>query len=782
MKKAFTPSFRISELCAFQKFSYFKLSMSCVILMLSLVSFSSFAQSGSVFRDFNANGTKDTGEPLVSGVLVKAYNAAGTLCSSVTSTGTTSPNYTLPAGCSGQVRVEFDIPDSTAHVICLAKQFDYTSYGGATYGSSVQFVASGAASINFAINFPSDYCQANPDLVVPCYVGGVPASGEHVLVKFPYNSTGSATAPSALADANNIGSVWGLAYAKTTKQLYVSTFLKRHVGLLNDKLGIIYKTDMSIATPTSTAWLDVTVAPLSINIGQASVPTNVARGLTTKAAQSLDAAVFDLIGKVGFGDIDISEDEKTLYFVNLFDKKLYAIDIATKTIVSGFPLTIPNDCNASSGSIRPFGLKFHKGKLFIGSICDAQTSQLAADMEANVYRLDGTTFVNVLSFSMNYTRGKVWSPTATSNKWYPWTNDYKKFNLDAGNGVYTYSQAMLTDIEFDCDDMILAFRDRIGDQIGVYNKFPDGTAMNAEAVAGGDILRAESTGTGWKIENNGKSGTITTAGAGTGQGIGGGEYYLGDDFKGSTSYWHEEISNGGLAILPGQDEIILSAFDPLSNAVGGSGYNQAGVRFIKNSTGAFSDGFMLYDSDLSAGLFSKSGGVADVEVLCSNPPLEIGNRVWNDLDNDGIQDANELGIPNVTIELYDGTTLVGTTTTDSKGNWYFNSVNVPDGSSAAGTQLGVQPNTIYTIKVGSADWTAGAGVGDLKGLSLTKTDATTSAGLQDVSDNDASLVSTIPTIIYTTGTFGQNNHSLDMGFTIPPCPSPNCGTVTVIKN
>ena len=37
---------------------------------------------------------KDANESLVTGVLVKAYNASGTQCGTATTSGSTSPNYT----------------------------------------------------------------------------------------------------------------------------------------------------------------------------------------------------------------------------------------------------------------------------------------------------------------------------------------------------------------------------------------------------------------------------------------------------------------------------------------------------------------------------------------------------------------------------------------------------------------------------------------------------------------------------------------------------------------
>jgi hypothetical protein len=125
--------------------------------------------SGTVFRDFNGNGTKDTNEPLVSGILVKAYDASGSSCASATSSGTTSPNYTLPNTCTGQVRVEFEIPNVGN---CAMSGIDFSSASGTVYGSSVQFVASTATNVNFAIYNPSDYNTgtSNVSTYIPIYI------------------------------------------------------------------------------------------------------------------------------------------------------------------------------------------------------------------------------------------------------------------------------------------------------------------------------------------------------------------------------------------------------------------------------------------------------------------------------------------------------------------------------------------------------------------------------------------------------------------------------------
>ena len=58
----------------------------------------------------------------------------------------------------------------------------------------------------------------------------------------------------------------------------------------------------------------------------------------------------------------------------------------------------------------------------------------------------------------------------------------------------------------------------------------------------------------------------------------------------------------------------------------------------------------------------------------------LGDRVWHDLNNNGLQDAGEPGLGGVEVALWDdaGPTRVATTTTNLNGNYAF--YNVPTGT------------------------------------------------------------------------------------------------------
>jgi hypothetical protein len=124
-----------------------------------------------------------------------------------------------------------------------------------------------------------------------------------------------------------------------------------------------------------------------------------------------------------------------------------------------------------------------------------------------------------------------------------------------------------------------------------------------------------------------------------------------------------------------------------------------------------------------------------------------------------------LGINGVIVELYDGATKVGTATTNATGNYYFNKTNVNLGGAT-----GIKPNTAYTLKIAATQFNnTGVASSPLSNLTLATDNAIPAAGITDISDNDATIVSSLATITYTTGSYGQNNHTLDFGFITPPC-------------
>jgi hypothetical protein len=150
---------------------------------------------------------------------------------------------------------------------------DFAASVGSGKNSSIQFYTAATTSANFAVNYPGYYCNTpNPYLATPCYANGDPllpgaASTDLVLVKAPYDASGVAgsggTPYVGLGTGSQVGAVWGLAYQKSTKQLFSSAFLKRHVGFGPLGIGGIYKTDM--VTNVTTNFVDLSA--IGINLG-----------------------------------------------------------------------------------------------------------------------------------------------------------------------------------------------------------------------------------------------------------------------------------------------------------------------------------------------------------------------------------------------------------------------------------------------------------------------------------------------------------------------------------
>jgi trimeric autotransporter adhesin len=322
------------------------------------------------------------------------------------------------------------------------------------------------------------------------------------------------------------------------------------------------------------------------------------------------------------------------------------------------------------------------------------------------------------------------------------------YNTGINTGII-YPQPMLSDIEFDADGaMILGLRDRFGDQGGV-NNYMEGVNGNISTPGGqyfrvfasGDILRAGKNGSIWTIENNGivnNNGQMRNANlanvqgtppvsantfsgtynpmsgspwgwdATNGFGPGGRYYYYNQAFDASGvpitnlqngafvgTTVHYNKSYGGLAIMPGNDEVMLTTLSPEGRpfSSGVLRLSNDGLATGTNAGNMTDQQELIPGSGLPTGSgndptgFGKANGMGDVEILSEAMSIEIGNRIWLDANSNGMQDANENGVANVSITLRspgaDSTfgnadDQTWETTTDADGHYFFNNSNVND--------------------------------------------------------------------------------------------------------
>jgi SdrD B-like domain/Secretion system C-terminal sorting domain len=742
--------------------------------------------SGIVFRDYNANGQKnnsatfnENGEP---GIIVTAYNAADAIIASYKTSA--AGTYAIPAGGLAYNGTQGSntgfIPSGVAVRIEFSglKTGDFPAPVGIDNKGSMQFATAPASNISFAVNYPDEYSQTNPRLATSVYKkGGAPAN-EPVVVSVDYNPSGASKNFPNLsneADQSQLGATYGLAYHRLSNTLFASSYQKRHTSYGSaNSTGAIYK----IANPTDNSTSGVSLfvdlnALYGSNIAGNNPHPNGATDFTR------DDASYGLVGKIGFGDMDISEDGLNLWTINLKDRNLYKIPLGSdpynpvapvsSASISRYPLW--NLCDADNdgsldlstdNDIRPFAIKPYHGKVYISIICSAEsTPAVFSNLRARVFAFDpvSLTFTQVMNFPLNYDRGNgntsatpfpngvpAGSGYANANaaNWRPWNDIYTTAATFQWSWYDTrfreggYSQPVFAGLDFDdTGNMIIGLRDRFGDMLGdgVYD--PGGNIL-MEADGNGDLLRAvlNAAGNGWNF-------ILSEATNGT-------EFFQDDNYGGL----HQETSMGGLGIYHGAGHVINTVMDPVGNLSGGfdwtkysDGRLDRSYEIIRRSSG----------QAVSSYMFAKANALGEVELLSNAAPIEIGNRVWKDIDGDGIQDANEPGIAGVTINLYNdaGTALLATTTTDANGNWYFNDSNVPSG---------LQAYKRYNIRISAAQFNM-LGFGVLDGLFLASSDAAGN-GYSDYSDSDAKLKADGSAEIYiTTEVSGSNNHNYDFGFT-----------------
>lgn len=724
--------------------------------------------SGTVYRDYNANAAKDTHEPGVSGISVVAVDGGGTTFGPATTGADGTYTITVPNGTD--VRVQFSgLP-----------AYLKSGPGGAGSATSVAFATS-PATVDFGVGNPAQYCDTNPYLATACYVNGDPLattpSAKHpgpldAVVSFPYSASGKwnngpAPMPTHLARADSVGSVWGLAYQRSSQTLFMGSLIKRHVGLGRLGTGGIYKVDHSNpGTAEAEPFFDM--ADLGIATG--ADPRATTNDLPNEYDQpSHDTEAYDAVGRRGLGDLDMGEDDSTLYVVNLFDKTLYAINIGTNAQVptpadvTAYPV---NDPGCANGDYVVWGVEENDGEVYVGLVCTAESMPFGtngektaarAELKAHVMQLTGASFTSILEVPLDYDRGLVASCCGSpAAEWQPWTSDW--VTVASRNNTRAYPQPALSDIEFDVDgSLVLALLDRHGHQTGRYNHQPDVNDANVryEGMSGGDVLRACLVNGVYELESNGKcpAGSSVSSGASNNEGPGGGEFYFGDDYAS-----HDEINVGGIALWHGTGEVGATAYDPLDIRAGG-------IVWYDNTDGDDSDRYEVYYRDMN-GTLGKAAGLGDLELVCSAAPIQIGNRVWIDSDSDGIQDGGESGVQGVTVSLYtSGGVLITSTTTDANGLYYFT----------------VDPNTDYQIRLDNAsDFQAG---GPLENYSPTLANQ----GGDDAIDSDGVNVgSGIIGTNVSTGGPGSNDHTFDFGFAILPDvqltkqvdnPAPNVGDI-----
>ena len=724
---------------------------------------------GFVFEDLNANGVKETNENFLENITVSLFDEMGN-APTIINTNINGEYLFTGLTTGADYRIEFTVPGEMQE-----------SRTGTDSRSATQITKAGTCNNSLGISQVDCYCEEDPFIIVPCYVEGTydgAYTAEAAIAKLLVSADGhdfvgtTKTADyeaSLIATHGQVGSVYGIAWQNTHERYYTAAFHKRYVGYGPNGPDAIYQMDMN-GNITGVIELD--------NLLGASNTTGMDVHDFTPAGNGhvydLGAgdSSFDGVGKIGFGDMVFSSDKNTLYIVNLSDKKIYALDLTDGNTAN---VSIINSWDAPDATgadrHRPFGLAFHNGKLWVGTV-DENASN------AYVHSLDpaGTNFDLALTIPLNYPRQAFVGSNANladqSSEWRPWATDSNVMYMQRNTPEIGFPQPILSDMTFTADgEMILGFRDRFGDQTGGEKYFNTSETTFTWGTSAGDILKA-------CYDANTDVFTLETGNGGSCAGIGGLpdsgpgsdgiEFYHWDIYNFVDNWdpndealaFHWETTQGALLQLKEKPYIITSCMDPFNDYSGGivkfdnADGGRHGIGTNGTDVDSLTGGYTLFETGdwagsppANNGTLSKGNGLGALDAACVALPLEIGNYVWYDANGNGIQDANEEGLSGVPVSLTDmNDAVIATTNTDTNGMYLFTDTNV---------SAGIDYNTDYKVKIALADvQTHDSEISNTTSLN-------TGSGKND---NHAVMVGDIATIEVTTGSSGQIKLDADFGF------------------
>jgi hypothetical protein len=574
-------------------------------------------------------------------------------------------DVTIPAPFSGYLQAA---PASTA-----ANHFDsFTTLVDVANGKNVSVIT--------GVWDPADFALPDSRYFVPIQ-NGASGTDTRSLVTFGTTVRGTCprdtTCPATLDTQSQVGTTFGLAYDKYRQRLFQSEFARRYAPYGPDGGDAIY----TVPANGSAAPTLFTTVP-----GAAVTPHDTADMLK-------DAGFTNAPGKEGIGGIAMSEDGSTLYAVNLLTRSLVSFN-ATGTTAAAPEATvpIPDPGCAAPTDWRPFAVDVHNNTLYVGGVCDAESTQNRADLKAVVYTYNGTRFTTVLTQPLAFQRGDVFTGPAAAaaaqdSHWNPWNTNlltWDQFNL---GGAFIDPQPELASLAFARDgSMILGFRDRFMDVLSAKGLDPRllDNAPELGMSGGGINMACANPAGGFSWEGTGDCPNHSTPANDGGEANGIVGYFTGHFFATD----HDETALGSVAYIPQQQSVISTEFDPTVDIeTSGTGYYDINTGAGPgNNPSANAYEFVAQEQNG----FGKAGGLGDIAFTAANAPIQIGNLVWFNGQHDGLQDPNDPPLPDATINLLNASgKQVATTKTDTAGEYYFG---------GAGAPYQLTPGAKYTVQ------------------------------------------------------------------------------------
>ncbi|HWL45507.1 MAG TPA: SdrD B-like domain-containing protein [Ilumatobacter sp.] len=531
-----------------------------------------------------------------------------------------------------------------------------------------------------------------------------------------------------LTTRSTLGALYGIGLDTDRHEIYAGAYAKRGSLYGPGGPGAIYRVDTATG-----AWEQyVTVADAGDTVHDIG-PLDSDEGLIHH-----DFDFRTAVGRESLGDVEVTDDNRFLTAVNMHTDSLVVYPVQAgvdPAPLQTLAVVAPAPC---ASDWAPMALAEQGANLYVGAICGADLETYVIEY---VRAADGT-----LSPTGTVRQGNVGDTTPRAGQsgpagpallhadcravdWRPWTDTVPQSCVDAavttpvrppGGRQFVVPQPMFGDLEF-IDDGVLAlsFRDRGGDSYGAslyIGEQTDGDPAYAVLIATGDLVAVSATGTDLDFVD---------------------PLYDFDD-QGNV---HNQAAYSGITSVPGSGTIVSNHMD-----ADNSTWNN-GLRSFDNEGG--------YDNGIPVTAeFGKSMGLADLEALVIEATQQIGNRVWLDLDQDGVQGPDEPAIAGVQVSLYDTDgNLVATTETDVNGEYYFH------------TDDGLLPDTDYQIRLDrEADYLPG---GPLAGYSPTVADAGSDEDIDSEgvpAADDSGLPPYVVMADITTPDEGINDHSIDFGF------------------
>ena len=138
-----------------------------------------------------------------------------------------------------------------------------------------------------------------------------------------------------------------------------------------------------------------------------------------------------------------------------------------------------------------------------------------------------------------------------------------------------------------------------------------------------------------------------------------------------TSNYNLNYSNNKLTVDFGNIEDAYAIVTKIKTA---PQENDAQMRLRSTMSGRTEENRYINSISNTERTYTVAGESERGSASLSELPYALGNLVWEDKNNNGIQDEGEQGIPNVTVTLIDSTGAKRTTVTNEDGQYYFSEV------------------------------------------------------------------------------------------------------------